>query len=72
MTEDYDLVDNIISYEHGDLDSAGTLKLFSFLIETGLAWQLQGMYGRAAERLIKDGIISKKGEILNENVEYED
>jgi len=73
MTEkQYDLVGNIIKYEHGELDSIETLKLFSYLINTGLAWQLQGMYGKAAERLINEGIISKIGIILTEDVEYED
>jgi len=57
------LVSYIMRYEGGELDDEETLKLFAYLIKTGLAWQLQGCYGRAAARLIKAGIISKNGRI---------
>lgn len=29
---------------------------WQYLIDTGLAWRLQGMFGRTAKRLIDDGI----------------
>jgi len=61
------LVDYIMSYEDGSLDTEGTLQLFSHLIKTGQAWQLQGsMYGRPAQSLIDRGIISRKG-VINRN-----
>ena len=41
-----------------------TVELFSELIKSGLAWSLQGCYGRTAMALISAKVISKKGEIL--------
>ena len=40
------------------------LDLFSRLIETGLAWTLQGSYGRTARDLISNGFIDMAGNIL--------
>ena len=48
-------VDQLVAYEDGDLDIDETIELFQALIDTGLAWQLQGHYGRAAKSLLDDG-----------------
>jgi hypothetical protein len=50
-----DQVDKIIAFEQGDLDEEGTIQLFQELIDSGLAWQLQGSYGRMARNLIEAG-----------------
>ena len=33
------------------------IEAWQYLVNTGLAWQLQGFFGRTAERLIEDGVI---------------
>ena len=50
-----DQVDKIIAFEQGDLDEEGVIELFQELIDSGLAWQLQGSYGRMANSLIENG-----------------
>lgn len=56
-----DQLDKIIAYESGELDEAETIALFQELIDSGLAWQLQGSYGRTAARLIDAGYCKAKG-----------
>ena len=60
------MVDYIMDYESDNLSDEDTIKLFSHLIKTGLAWTLQGHYGRVATRLINGGYISKNGDILKQ------
>ena len=52
----YDVTGAIINYETGMLDDEQSIALFQHLIDTGLAWQLQGSYGRTAQALIENGI----------------
>jgi len=60
----FDLVSAIMEYEAGEMSEEDNLKLFSHLIKTGLAWTLQGHYGRTATDLINSGLLSKTGDIL--------
>jgi hypothetical protein len=39
-----------------DADEETVLQAWQYLIDTGLAWSLQGSYGRTAARLIEDGL----------------
>ncbi len=52
-----DVTSAIIEYEQGDLSQERTLELFQHLVDTGLAWQLQGHYGRTAANLLAQGLI---------------
>ncbi len=54
----YDHVGAIIEYEGGEADDVRTLELFQNLVDTGLAWQLQGHYGRTATALIEHGVVA--------------
>jgi hypothetical protein len=63
LEKPYDHVGAIMSYEQGDLDEEGTTKLFQHLVDTGLAWQLQGSYGRTAKAMLDAGIIHPKSEM---------
>lgn len=54
----FDTVGAIMAYEEGELDEEGTIELFQHLLDTGVVWQLQGHYGRAAQSMINHGIIT--------------
>ena len=56
MAQPYDVIGAIEAYEFGLLDDDETVILFQSLIDSGLAWQLQGSYGRTAVALIEDGL----------------
>lgn len=47
----------MIAWEQGELDEDATIELFQDLVDTGLAWQLQGTYGRTAMDLINAGLV---------------
>lgn len=49
------LVDKIMAYESGEMNDEDTVEFFQGLIDSGLAWQLQGHYGRTASALIEAG-----------------
>ena len=56
----FDLTDRIIAFETGELDNDKTIELFQYLVDTGLAWSLQGSYGRMAQAMIESGHVKKK------------
>lgn len=58
------MIDKIISYEQGELTDNEVITLFAELVKTGMAWSLQGHYGRTAICLIESGYIDNKGNIL--------
>ena len=49
------MLNQVIAYEQGELDEEGILELFQELINSGMAWKLQGSYGRTAKALIDAG-----------------
>ena len=58
-TKEFPVLTHIIDYENGDIEYEKFLELFQYLVDTGLAWQFQGSYGRTAISLIDGGLISK-------------
>ena len=55
-----DIVGMIIDYETGMLSAEDTVQLFQTLINNGMAWTLQGHYGRTAQALIDNGYCHTK------------
>tara|TARA_R100001443_G_scaffold116656_1_gene137892 strand:- start:949 stop:1182 length:234 start_codon:yes stop_codon:yes gene_type:complete len=74
MVTDKNRINYIMGYECGDLNDKETLELFSYLIKNGMAWTLQGHYGRTSKSLIDDNYIDKNGTInwdkINDDVIY--
>ena len=50
-------LDQIMAFENGELDYDETCELFQDLVNTGLAWSLQGSYGRTAMVMLEAGDI---------------
>jgi hypothetical protein len=50
----------LFAYEMGELDDDQTVELFQTLVDTGMAWQLQGSYGRTAVRMIEAGLVIRR------------
>jgi hypothetical protein len=60
IEESFDLISNIIAFESGELEENDIIELFQHLVNTGLAWSLQGSYGRTASALIDAGLVEGK------------
>lgn len=54
-----ELANTIFAYEAGELNDDETVELFQKLIDNGMAWTLQGSYGRMAMRLIEEGLCKR-------------
>lgn len=48
----------LFAYEQGELEYDECVQLFQKLVNSGLAWTLQGSYGRTAATLIDQGLIT--------------
>jgi len=55
----FDLTERIIAFETGETSEEEVIELFQYLVDTGLAWSLQGHYGRTAAALIDAGVVTK-------------
>ena len=59
-----DMVGRIMDYEEGLLREDEVVELFAELVGNGMAWTLQGHYGRMASALIEADIITQDGEVV--------
>lgn len=51
-----DIVDRIMAFECGEMETKEeVVEFFQALIDNGMAWSLQGSYGRVASALIEQG-----------------
>lgn len=57
VSDDLNIVGRVIAFEQGALGEDQILDLFQDLVDTGMAWELQGTYGRTALALINSGHI---------------
>lgn len=57
----FDVMGNLMAYEDGGLSETATIELFQHLVDSGLAWSLQGSYGRTATAMIEAGLVTKEG-----------
>ena len=53
-------IGRIIDYEDGVLNEEETIALFQELVDSGMAWSLQGHYGRTATAMIDAGLIENR------------
>jgi hypothetical protein len=60
------LTTEIIAYEEGEMTPEEEAVFFQKLIDTGMAWTLQGHYGRHAQALIEEGVCHAKEEAPRE------
>jgi hypothetical protein len=55
-----DVAGKLMEFEMGEMDSTEeVLALFQDLVDSGLAWKLQGRYGRTAAALLQAGLIKQ-------------
>lgn len=56
QTPEMDVYEAIEIAETGEADETTLIQAWQMLIDTGLAWQLQGWFGRTASILIERGV----------------
>jgi len=59
-----ELINKIMDYEQGKLETIETLELFDELEETGLLYKMQGAYRRVYCALEREGLVGKGSELV--------
>lgn len=55
MDPNFNLTDYICRYEEGNISEREYYELFQYLVDSGMAWKLQGYYGRQAAMMLEQG-----------------
>ena len=71
MKQTKDFLDQIMDYESGELNDKEIIEMFSEMVKNGVAWSLQGSYGRTADALIFNEVLDKGGNILINLKDYD-
>ena len=50
---------DLVGIDETELTKEMYLEAWQHLVDTGLAWQLQGSFGRMAQQLIDEGVINE-------------
>ena len=50
---------DLVFIDETELTKEMYLEAWQHLVDTGLAWQLQGSFGRMAQQLINEGVINE-------------
>jgi hypothetical protein len=58
-------VDDIIRYEQDEMSQGEVVNFFQGMIDSGLAWQFQGHYGRTAAALIEHGYCAGDSSVVD-------
>jgi hypothetical protein len=64
------LVDDIVRYESGEMTEREMIDFFGQLVKNGMAWSLQGHYGRTARDLMSSGLIDRDGNVNQDEVDF--
>lgn len=64
IKKDHSTVEGIMAYENGEMNQEQIIEFFSGLLRSGMAWKLQGSYGRTAADLINAKVLAANGDIL--------
>lgn len=65
------MIQEIISYESGEMSQDETIQFFAELVKTGFITAMQGHYQRTAQDLIEQGIISEDGDLYEVQTDEE-
>lgn len=70
----FDTIGFILAYESGEgMKTEDVIAGFQHLINTGMAWTLQGSYGRTAAYLIDEGYCTDPRDALDpQEIEFEE
>lgn len=58
-------VNDIMRFEQGEMEEDEVYPFFQKMIDSGMVWNLQGSYGRAAANLIAMGYCTDTHGVLN-------
>ena len=62
------MINDIVAYESGEMQDEEIIDFFQRLIDSGMAWSLQGSYGRMAMNLVEDGVCTLPEQKEDKNV----